>query len=273
MKLKDASRLKLVKTYLKVWLRLTKLRLVRQIINTKFGGILFLLGKIIRLLFQVVFIYILVGKTNAIVGYNLYQALFILLTLNVSGTLIQMLLRGVYLFRQRIIDGSFDYFLLSPLNELFLSLFSYTDPLDIVMMIPSTIALIWVWAKAGIPITFLTVSIYITFIIIAIIFAIAWHTIVIASGVIFLEVDNIIMVYRDVETMARFPIDIYNKTLQFGLTYIIPIAVMATIPAKVLFGKSTLTSLPIFAVLSILNLYLAWKYWNFALTKYSSASS
>lgn len=264
---------KLFTTYLKVWLRLTKLRLIEQLINTKLGGLLFLSGKIIRLVFQVLFVYILVGRTNAIAGYSLYEALFILLILNITGTIVQMLLRGVYMFRQRIIDGTFDFFLINPLNELFYSLFSYTDPLDIVMLIPSLIALFWVWAHTSIPITVATILILFIFIIIALVFAVAWHTIVIASGIIFLEVDNIIMVYRDVESMARFPIDIYGKTIQFTLTYIMPIAILATIPAKVLLGRSPMALLPFFALLSLLNMYLAIRYWNFALTKYSSASS
>lgn len=271
--MQKVGKLNLFKTYIKVWLRLTKLRLIEQIINTRIGGIFFLIGKIIRVVFQVIFIYLIITQTNAIAGYTLYEALFVLFTLNITGTLVQMLLRGVYMFRQRIVDGTFDFFLLNPLNELFYSLFSYTDPLDILMLLPSTIALGWVWGQTIIPVTFTSILTYIFFIIVALAFAVAWHTIVVAFGIIFLEVDNLIMLYRDVESMARFPIDIYNRTIQFTLTYIIPIAALATIPSKVLLGKSSLYALPGFALLSVINLFLAIKLWNFALTKYSSASS
>lgn len=273
MKQKADNKRNLTTIYIKVWFRLTKLRFIEQVINTKMGGLLFLAGKIIRLLFNIIFLWVILSQTKVLAGYSLHQAIFILLTLNITGTIIQLFLRGVYLFKQRLILGTFDFFLLNPLNELFYSLFSYTDPLDILMLIPSIGALIWVWSIAAIPASLASVTLYILWIALAFIFAVSWHILIIAFGVIFLEVDNLIMIYRDIESMARFPIDIYGSKTRFTLTYILPIAVMATLPAKSVFGfLETWVILP-FGLFALISLYLANLIWQYALKNYSSASS
>jgi len=64
----------------------------------------------------------------------------------------------------------------------------------------------------------------------------ALHTLIVAFGVMTLEIDQLVMIYRDVETMARFPLEIYGKNLSFFLTYIIPLGIMIAFPAKALMG-------------------------------------
>jgi len=36
----------------------------------------------------------------------------------------------------------------------------------------------------------------------------------VAFGVMTLEIDQLVMIYRDVETMARFPLEIYGKNFE-----------------------------------------------------------
>ncbi len=267
-------KLKVVKTYFRVWFKLTQLRLIDQLINSRFGGLFFLLGKLIRLFFQVIFLYLILTKIPRFAGYNLYQALLILFFLNLTSIFTQMFLRGVYRFRERLIYGRFDFFLLNPLDELFYSLFSYFDPLDAAMLIPSLIMVFWAWSKAQISFSFLNLSLFLLFILIAFLFTLAWHILAISLGVLFMEVDNFILIYRDLEKMGRFPINIYHRTISFILTYFIPIAIMATIPVNVLIGRQApLSTLILFGSLALLNLFLAFKFWRFALRHYTSASS
>ena len=264
----------LLKIYLKVWFHLAKLRFIDQIVNTRLGGLFFILGKFTRLLFQTFFLFILLRQTHQLVGYTFYQTLFILSLLNLSSTLIQMMLRGVYLFRDHIINGTFDFFLLNPLNELFYSLFSYFDPLDFFMLIPSLTFLFFVWFKLDLSFTLTHFFILISFLLIAFIFALSWHILAISFGIKFFEVDNLILIYRDLEKMGRFPIEIYNHIWQFILTYLTPTAVMATIPVKVLLGKQPfLPSFSLSFVLTGSSLILSLFLWRFSLRSYSSASS
>jgi ABC-2 type transport system permease protein len=101
----------------------------------------------------------------------------------------------------------------------------------------------------------------------------AIHILVAAIGVITTEVDHAIWIYRDLSQMARFPVDIYIEGVRFFLTFIVPIGLIFTVPAKALFGVLSIQWL-IFALVFTVVFYLViLKFWNYALKKYSSASS
>jgi len=262
-----------LRAYWAVWSRLTLLQFQQQIANARGAAVLFILGKLIRLGFAFLFLYIIVDRAKALAGYSLGQAVFILALFNLSTTLIQLLFRGVYIFRQKVIDGSFDFYLLNPLSELFYSLLSYTDPLDTLLLVPFGTIVFWGWNLAGYPVTLSAVFLIILALLTMIIFGFAIMTIIISIGIRYLEVDNTIMLYRDLEKMAAFPIEIYGKYLSVFLTYLLPFALMATIPARIIFGLSSFHLLLIFVPLSFFFVFLSLKFWSHSLKFYSSASS
>jgi ABC-type uncharacterized transport system permease subunit len=102
---------------------------------------------------------------------------------------------------------------------------------------------------------------------------IAWHIVIIAIGVKYLEVDNTIMLYRDLERMGAFPVSIYGQIGGSILTYAFPFALMATIPARLVFGLFNPLFLLVFATLAIIQLQISLYIWRRCLQSYSSASS
>lgn len=263
----------MLKAYLRVWFKLTAQQFQTQIANARAAAALFIFGKLFRLATALLLVYVVVGKAKLIAGYDLNQAIFLLILFNLIQTIGQLLLRGVYVFRQKVQDGSFDFFLLNPLSELFYSLFSYTDPLDIVVLIPYMLLTGWAWINAGYAITVPAILLLLIIITLATIMTIAWHIIIIAIGVKYLEVDNTIMLYRDLERMGAFPVQMYGKVTETVLTYGFPFALMATIPANAIFGLFNPLYLGIFALLAIVQLRLSLWFWHRCLKSYGSASS
>ncbi len=259
--------------YLKVWKRLTALQFQSQIANARAAALVFILGKLLRFLFAFATIWVVVGRAKVIAGFTLPQAVFILTLFQLISTLTQLFFRGVYIFKQRIQDGYFDFYLLNPLSELFYSLFSYTDPLDIIMLIPYGALAVWAWLNTGVSITVYSVLLLIITIGIAMLMVLAVHIAIVAIGVIYLEVDNTIMLYRDLEKMSSFPIDMYGKFGSVFLTYILPLTLIATTPAKLVFQLMSPQFLLIFMGIALFQLTCSLRLWQYALTKYSSASS
>jgi ABC-2 type transport system permease protein len=103
--------------------------------------------------------------------------------------------------------------------------------------------------------------------------ATAFHIAVISLAIITLEIDHTIMIYRDLMNLGRFPVDIYKQPLQGILTYLIPVGIMITLPAKALMGLVSLPGVLLSFVLGVVALHFSRRFWNFALTKYTSASS
>ena len=99
------------------------------------------------------------------------------------------------------------------------------------------------------------------------------HVWVVAIGILTTEVDNAIMVYRDLTSMARFPVDVYSAPVRTFLTYIVPVAFIMTVPAKSLMGLASPLTFGISTVIVSCSLISAFYLWKYALSQYSSASS
>lgn len=262
-----------LRSYWRVWLRLTAQQFESQVANARGAAIVFILGKVFRLVTAFAMVYIIVGRAKALAGYNLQEAVFILAVFNLISTISQLFFRGVYMFRQKVQDGTFDFYLLNPLSELFYSLFSYTDPLDLLLVIPYTFVMLWAWLVAGYTISAVSLLYLFIAILIALVIVAAIHILVISIGVRYMEVDNTIMLYRDLERMAAFPVSMYGRIGEAVLTYILPLAIMATVPANLIFNLANPYSLVLFSVIALIELKLALWYWHRSLLTYSSASS
>lgn len=262
-----------LKPYLRVWLKLTSQQFQSQISNARGAALLFILGKLFRLGTAFLMVYLVVGRAKLISGYTLEQAILILTLFNFVSTLTQLFMRGIYVFRQKVVDGTFDFYLLNPLSELFYSLFSFTDPMDLLLLLPYGGLVVWAWANAGYAFTLLSVLSLVTAVLLAFLLEIAWHIFMLGIGIRYLEVDNTIMLYRDLERLAALPVTMYGPIGSAILTYLFPFGLMATIPANIIFNLFTPSSLLIFFLLAFLQLRFSLWFWRTSLRTYSSASS
>lgn len=237
------------------------------------AAILFIIGKVLRFLFFLAFLYLLVGKTKVLAGYRLSQVVFFFLTFNLIDIMSQLFLRGVYHFRPKLISGNFDLTLVQPINPLFKSLTAHTDVLDLITLIPLSAFMVFFAVTQGLAASFANILLYLALVFNALILALSFHIVVLAFGIITLEVDHLIWMYRDFSGMGRVPIDIYKGTLRAFLTFVIPVGVLMTFPAKALMGFLEVRMILFSFFLSFFLLYLSLHFWNFALTRYTSASS
>lgn len=257
-----------MKKYITYWLRAASLSL-QSLTATRPASLMFISGKFIRFFFFIWFLMILELRIQKLAGYTLDQLIIFFLVFNLFDLLGQIFFRGIYWFRNYIVSGNFDLNLSKPLNPLFQVMARHTDFLDIPLFMVIIIFLVMKIYEA--PVFQLT-----NFILVSIsgfILITAFHILVAALGVITTEVDHAIMVYRDISSMARFPVDIYTNFIRALLTFVIPIAVAFTFPAKALLSLLS----PIWIIFSLcFSLFIFWlsiKFWRYALTQYSSASS
>lgn len=260
-----------MKKYLFVWLRFAILGFQTQLI-TRFAMAIFLIGKFLRFSVFTIFIVVLVQNTKALAGYGLDQVIFFFLTFNLIDILAQLMFREVYRFRQAVVMGNFDFYLVKPINPLFRALMGGPDLIDFVTLIPLIGAIIYF--MNGLQITEPgRILIYLILVGVSLIIALSFHILVLSLAIITTEIDHAIMMYRDVVGMGRFPVDIYKEPLRGFLTFVIPVGLMMTFPAKAILGLLS-PYLIIYAVIfALLMFYLSLKIWNWSLKQYSSASS
>lgn len=259
-----------MKKYLRTWWLLTSF--ASQIaFQSRFGAILFLLGKMLRFFFFLFFLFLLGSKTQVVAGYSIWQIIFFFATFNLIDSLAQFFLREVYRFRTYIVKGYFDYILTKPLNPLFRSLFGGSDLLDIPILV---VSVIFVFVSAAhIDVVTIGWILYIFLIINAFLIGLSFHIFVLAIGVLTTAVDNTIMLYRDLTQMGRLPVEIYKEPLRGMITFIVPVGIMMTFPPQALMGLLSKEAVLIAFLIGAAVFFLSIWFWHYCLRQYSSVGS
>jgi len=258
------------KYYSKIWWQLSR-NSFSIVLGQRVALLFFLVAKVFRFVLFTGFLFFLISGTKNLAGYNTNQVIFFFLVFNVIDVLSQFFFREVYRFRPKIVSGDFDLTLVKPANALFISLLGGADLIDFITIPPLLIATIYF---GGLLHPSLTSTFYFVLLLInGFLIAMAFHIAVLALAIITFEIDHMIMIYRDLTSFGRFPVDIYKQPLQGFLTYLIPVGIMITFPAKAFMGLIGTSGVVISLLIGILSLLISFKFWNFALKKYSSASS
>lgn len=242
-----------------------------MMLSNKILFVMFLTGKLLRFGFFTAFLFFLVKGSDTLAGYSINQTIFFFLTFNLVDVTAQFLFREVYRFRPLVVSGDLDLVLSKPMSSLFRVLMGGADIMDFVTIPPLIAAVIYVGGLLG-PTTLHT-TFYILLILNGLLISTAFHIAVLALGIITLEIDHTIMIYRDLGNLGRLPIDIYKQPLRGIITYLIPVGVMVTFPAKAIMGLITSTGVFLSFVLGGVLFFASLRFWNYALKQYTSASS
>lgn len=260
-----------MRKYLKIWSLLT-INSFSTALFSRLGAILFLLGKILRFLFFLGFLIVLVSQTKVLAGYTTYQVIFFFLTFNLIDSLAQLFFREVYRFRPKVVRGDFDLDLVKPFNPLFKALAGGADPLDLFMLLPYLGTLLFVANKLSIN-SALFIFLFLGLLFNSFLIATGFHILVLSLGILTTEVDHSIMIYRDLTQMGRIPIDIYQQPVRAILTFIVPVGIMMTFPAKALMGLLSVSGVIVSFIFGLGFFFFSLFIWRYSLTQYASASS
>lgn len=260
-----------MKKYFTLWWKYT-IYTTQIALVSRFGIVIFTIGKLLRFFVFLFFLLAIIGKSNTLGGYSVWQMIFFYATFNLIDTLPQFFLREVYRFRNQVVSGAFDGVLLKPISPLFRSLFGGSDILDLSILLLSLGFIIY--SGMHLPtVSIVSILLFVGLVFNAFIIALALHIIVLSLGIRTSEVDNTIMIYRDITQMGRFPIDIYREPIRSVITFIIPVGIMMTFPAKAMMGVLSVSGVFISFSIGIFIFFLSLIFWRSSLRHYTSASS
>lgn len=256
--------------YFKVWWLMSRNSFV-AVLYQKLSFMVFLVGKVSRFVLFTLFLIFLIKGTKVVAGYTLEQSMFFFLTFNLVDVVSQFLFREVYRFRSLIVSGDFDLILVKPVNSLFRVLMGGADFVDLITIPPLIFALFIVGRSLNPSMS--SVALFLALIICSLLISTAFHIFVLSFGILTFEIDHMVMIYRDLLSMGKFPVDIYREPIRSILTYLVPVGIMITFPAKALMGLVKPVGVMIALLLGMFMLFGSLKFWNHALKRYSSASS
>lgn len=261
-----------MKKYFSVW-KAVALNALQETFVNRGSNLLFFTGKVIRLAFMLLFLWLLRQTVTTIGGYSGDEMVVFFLVYQFIDTFAQVLYRGVYMFSHLVRTGEFDFMLLKPIHPLFRALTGKPDINDAFFLIPSTALSIWILSQLSLTFTVPSILLFGLLVINSTIIATALHILVLVIGVLTTEVDGVIWFYRDLSRFGQFPITIYFEPLRSFLYFVVPIGIMITTPAEALLSLTQPHVALLSFVFGILFLGVCLYIWEWSLTKYQSASS
>jgi ABC-2 type transport system permease protein len=261
-----------VRRYFRLWVRMAMMSLQAQL-TYPLGSVGFLLGKLIRLLFFIGFVAATFDHTSTLAGYSLVEMALFFLTFNLVDMTAQIFFRGIYAARRVVNDGDFDFYLVQPCSPLFRMTLITVDFLDILTIVPVLIMMGMVFSRLPEGLGLGRYFLYFLLTANGVGIALAFHVVVAALAVRTQELENTIWIYRDVMFMGKFPADIYGGPARWVLTFVLPIAVMCTFPAKALLGLLSPAWTAYALALCALSLAASGWYWLDSVKQYTSSSS
>lgn len=257
--------------YLRLWWKLTENSFLSAF-QSRLGAGLFIIGKVLRFIFFGIFLLAIFSQVKMLANYSFGEAMFFYLTFNFLDTLAQLLFREAYRFRELVVRGDFDIVLSRPANPLFRALVGGADPLDLLMLFPYVGLLIYTGGRLE-GVTAGSLMTYLLLLVNGMMIATGFHILILALGIITTEIDHAVMIYRDIASMGRVPVDIYREPVRSLITFVIPVGLMMTVPVKGLLGLIDSWNMILVLTVSLSFFWVCIRVWQMALNKYASASS
>lgn len=202
-----------------------------------------------------------------------------------TGMLINAIVEAFFMpncarFSELIRTGDLDFALLKPIDTQFLISMEKMELAMVSQIVFALGLLAYSVASAHAPVTLSTIGIYILLVCAAVTFFYSLMIGLAATSVFFGRNQGLLDFWFYVTIFARYPSSIYSgsptaEVFRFLFSYVLPILLVVTVPARVVLGKalepSWLTALTI--ILAVMTFAIARTIFHWSLRYYRSASS
>jgi ABC-2 type transport system permease protein len=258
--------LKLLSSFLKVNIQMSLAYRADTVVN--------ILLNLMWLGWELLSLNIIFSNTTTLGGWGLGELIALLGVFRLVNTLMVALIwPNTEKFNQSIRDGSMDYTILQPVNNMFLVTFSRITVWRIWDLVLAIVLIVAGINMAGDIITPFTVLTFILLTISGSMIIYSLWIVLIALTFWFTKFDNNVTILQALLDSGRYPVTVYPAWLRIIVTFIIPIAVATTVPLQALRGDLDPSRIFLFIVISIVSFWVASKVWKAGLKRYSGASS
>ncbi|MBR1798173.1 MAG: ABC-2 family transporter protein [Clostridiales bacterium] len=207
-------------------------------------------------------------------GWDYHHMLFLYGFSLVALTPVQCFFDNNWNLRFMVQSGDFIKYCFRPINVFFYFMSEVFDVKGLGQLAFGLGTLIYAWHHTGIPVTILTVSQAILFLLTASLFMIAIMNAAAATCFWIQGSGYVMVIMFRFKDFAKYPANIFSGIFKVVFTFIIPIAFVAYYPSLVLLTPS---SVPLLSWLSpaigILFFFLSYKFWMLGVSKYDFTGS
>lgn len=262
-----------LKKYFRIFFHFQKFNLMKKMAYPV--SFLNLLITILLVMFlHVLFIKINFGYITSLAGWTFYQVLVIVGTYMIVEGLMWIFFANLNSLTICIQDGTLDSILLKPVDTQFLVSFWRGDFEDVVRIVTG-VSLIFMATRSIAGVGFLQIFLFLLTILNGGIIFYSFNLMLRCIGFWVIEVRSLWLLMDKMFDNSQYPTDIYYQKIVRGFfTFVIPLAFMATVPAKILTNKNIDFQLVGISFLVMIIFFGGSRlFWKFSLRHYSSASS
>lgn len=225
--------------------------------------------------FGIAFLFMVFQNIPNLNGWSFYEVLFIYGFANLPRALDHLVTDNLWILAGRIIvRGEFDKYLLRPMNPLFYLFADRFQPDAFGELIVGILLVVTALTKLSLHIGLIEIVGFI----IAVLAGAGIYTsikLIFASLAFWMKrSQSILFVAYQMANFTKYPMTIYNKVINIFLTFIIPFAFTAFIPASWLLGRESF-AYGVLATCGVAAVFFAGGYalWNAGLKSYESAGN
>jgi len=223
--------------------------------------------------FFVMILLVIYRNTNTVAGWTRGQSFVLAATCFLMNALISALFLSLQEIPQQVRQGTLDFVITRPVDTQFWVSTRKFNFDQVGTMIAGFLMVGYGIVTSGLHPNALQWISYTVLLLASLAIFYSFYLILMTTGIWLVRVDNLWVLGDSVMQVCRYPIDIYNSGLQRMFTFIVPLAFVATIPARELAKGLNLEMVWIGLIWAVVSVAVSRWFWNFALSHYGSASS
>ncbi len=175
-------------------------------------------------------------------------------------------------FQSTIHFGRLDTLLIKPIDTQFLLSCWHIGYTQLIRFSIGVFFLIYMLNKIHLQITLLTLVGLFCIVILSVVIMYSFWFIMMTLTIWFTKLSNMVDLLYAINSVSRFPQDIYKGASAFLMFALFPLTLIITVPARVILNKMLIGDVVWPIIFSVGMLFCARKFWKFALRYYTSAS-
>ena len=217
---------------------------------------------------------IIYRHTEAIAGWTEPEALVLAATLYFLDALISTLFYfGLSELPTMVRQGTLDFVLVKPVDAQFWLSLRRVNLDQLGSLVVAVLLGVYALFSLGYVPPLVNGLLYCGMVAMGVLIFYSFHFMMMTLSIWLVRVENLWVLSDVFAQIGRFPTDVFDAVLRRIFTYVLPVAFLATIPAKALLGKAS-SGFLLFATVWALAFFIVGRlFWRFALRSYTSASS
>ena len=262
-----------IKRYMRLY-RVLVTQFFKVIMQSKVDFFMGLVGFFLTQATGIIFLYLVFQQIPTLQGWTLDQLIFIYGFAQIPRGIDHLFTDNIWLVAWRwVINGEFDRYMLRPMNVFFQVISEKLQPDALGELLIGTILVVTSVQKGIVALTPTHVGLFFVSIFAGALIYTSIKTFFAAFAFWIKRSGIFLQVAYELADFAKYPTDIYHKGIQFIITWVIPFAFVAYLPASFFLGKGAAWVIGVECAIALVFWCIAYGLFNYGLKFYESAGN